>query len=92
MNLQEQIRKVLREEVNSDDIKSRQEEAADLIKRYGHFSSPDLRYITRPLYSYIEYENFGRLKELGVKYRFTPISEINLNGALSRFIKERGCF
>jgi len=91
-NLQEQIRKVLREEVNSDDSKTRQEEAADLIKQYGHFSSPDLRYITRPLYSYIEYENFGRLKELGVKYRFTPISEINLNGALSRFIKERGVF
>ena len=92
MNLQEQIRRILREELNSDDIKSRQEEAAGLIKRYGHFSSPDLRYITRPLYSYIEYENFGRLKELGVKYRFTPISEINLNGALSRFIKERGVF
>jgi hypothetical protein len=92
VNLQESIRKVLREETNSDDIKSRQEEAAELIKRYGHFSSPDLRYITRPLYSYIEYENFGRLKELGVKYRFTPISEINLNGALSRFIKERGVF
>jgi hypothetical protein len=92
MNLQEQIRKVLREEANSDDIKSRQEEAAELIKQYGHFSSPDLRYITRPLYAYIENQNFGRLKELGVKYRFTPINEINLNGILSRFIKERGVF
>jgi len=92
MNLQENIRRILREELDSDDVKSRQEEAAELIKRYGHYSSPDLRYITRPLYAYIEYENFGRLKELGVKYRFTPISEINLNGALSRFIKERGVF
>ena len=92
MNLQENIRRILREEFNSDDIKSRQEEAAELIKQYGHYSSPDLRYITRPLYAYIEYENFGRIKELGVKYRFTPISEINLNGALSRFIKERGVF
>ena len=91
-NLQESIRRILREETNSDDIKSRQEEAAELIKQYGHYSSPDLRYITRPLYAYIEYENFGKLKELGVKYRFTPISEINLNGALSRFIKERGVF
>ena len=90
--IQESIRRILREETNSDDVKSRQEEAAELIKRYGHYSSPDLRYITRPLYAYIEYENFGRLKELGVKYRFTPISEINLNGALSRFIKERGVF
>lgn len=71
---------------------NKQEEAAEIIKRYGHFSSPDLRYLTRPLYAYIEYENFGRLKDLGVKYRFTPISEINLNGALSRFIKERGVF
>jgi len=92
VDLKESIRRILREELNSDDIKFRQEEAAELIKRYGHYSSPDLRYITRPLYAYIEYENFGRLKELGVKYRFTPISEINLNGALSRFIKERGVF
>jgi hypothetical protein len=92
MNLQESIRRILREELDSDDIKSRQDEAAELIKQYGHYSSPDLRYITRPLYAYIENQNFGRLKELGVKYRFTPIGEINLNGALSRFIKERGVF
>jgi hypothetical protein len=92
MNLQENIRKILREELNSNDINTRQAEAAELIKQYGHFSSPDLRYITRPLYAYIEYENFARLKELGVKYKFTPISEINLNGALSRFLKERGVF
>jgi hypothetical protein len=97
MNLQESIRRILREELsNGEDfhknLNVRKSEAAKIIKQYGHFSSPDLRYITIPLYAYIEYENFGRLKELGVKYRFTPISEINLNGALSRFIKERGIF
>ena len=60
------------------------------IKRYGILSSEDLRYITHPLYAYVEYKHINKIKELGVLYDFKPIKNIELNGVLSRFIKEKG--
>lgn len=73
----------------SDD-EVRRNEASKFIKQYGILSSKDLRYITHPLYAYIEYKYIDRIKELGVSYRFKPLSEIDMNGPLSRYLKERG--
>lgn len=71
-------------------IELRRNEASKFIKRYGILSSEDLRYITHPLYAYVEYKHINKIKELGVLYDFKPIKNIELNGVLSRFIKENG--
>jgi hypothetical protein len=71
-------------------IELRRNEASKFIKRYGILSSKDLRYITYPLYAYVEYKHINKIKELGVLYDFKPIKKIKLNGVLSRFIKENG--
>jgi hypothetical protein len=71
-------------------IELRKNEASKFIKRYGILSSKDLRYITHPLYAYVEYKYINKIKELGVLYDFKPIKNIELNGVLSRFIKEKG--
>ena len=72
------------------DMELRRHEASNFIKRYGILSSPDLRYITYPLYAYVEYKRINKIKELGVVYEFKPIEEIQLNGVLTRFLKENG--
>jgi len=69
---------------------SKLQQAAEFINKYGIISSPDLRYITHPLYAYISYKYIDKIKEFGVKYRFSPIYDINFGGVLSRFIKEKG--
>ena len=71
------------------EMESRRKEASEFIKQYGIISSPDLRYITHPLYSYFDYKHIGKLKELGVNYRFRPISEINLDPVLQRELKTK---
>ena len=71
-------------------IELRRNEASRIIKRYGILSSKDLRYITYPLYAYVEYKHINKIKELGVLYDFKPIKKIDLNDVLSRFIKENG--
>jgi len=71
-------------------IELRRNEASKFIKRYGILSSKDLRYITHPLYAYVEYKYINKIKELGVLYNFKPLKNIELNGVLSRFIKEKG--
>lgn len=65
-------------------------EASLFIKKYGIIASPSTNYVRHPLYAYIEYKHIDKLKELGVRYKFKPITEIDLNGALSRFIKISG--
>lgn len=75
---------------NPSNIELRRNEASKFIKRYGILSSEDLRYITHPLYAYVEYKYINKIKELGVLYDFKPIKNIELNGVLSRFIKEKG--
>ena len=75
---------------DQDNKETRRKLAGEYILKNGYYSSPDLRYITRPLYGYIEHRNIRKLKDLGVKYRFVPIGEINLNGALSYHIKKNG--
>lgn len=71
------------------ETESRRKEASEFIKQYGIISSPDLRYITHPLYSYFDYKHIGKLKELGVNYRFRPIGEINLDPVLQRELKTK---
>jgi len=71
------------------EMESRRKEASEFIKKYGIISSPDLRYITHPLVSYFDYKHIGKLKELGVNYRFRPITEINLDPVLQRELKTK---
>jgi len=71
------------------EMESRRKEASEFIKKYGIISSPDLRYITHPLVSYFDYKHIGKLKELGVNYRFRPITEINLDPILQRELKTK---
>lgn len=72
------------------EIDIKRNDASKFIQKNGILSSSDLRYITHPLYAYIRYKNIDKIKELGVKYKFKPINQINLDGVLSRFIKEYG--
>lgn len=72
-----------------NDLELRRKEASEFIKKYGIISSPDLRYITHPLYSYFDYKHIGKLKELGINYRFRPIGEINLDPVLQRELKTK---
>jgi len=71
------------------EMESKRKEASEFIKKYGIISSPDLRYITHPLVSYFDYKHIGKLKELGVNYRFRPITEINLDPVLQRELKTK---
>jgi len=73
-----------------NDMEVRRNQASKFISKYGILSSPDLRYITHPLYAYVEYRHIDKIKELGVSYKFQPIKEINLNPVLSRFLKQKG--
>lgn len=72
------------------DKEIKRNEASKFIKKYGILSSKDLRYVTYPLYAYVEYKHIDKIKELGVKYQFKPLNKINLYPILSRFIKEKG--
>lgn len=72
------------------DMESRRKEASEFIREYGISSSPDKRYVTHPLYAYVEYVHIGKIKELGVSYRFEPLGKIVLTDILSGFIKEKG--
>jgi hypothetical protein len=65
-------------------------EASKFIKKHAILSSPDSRYVTHPLYAFVEYKNIDKIKEFGVEYRFKPLKELDLDGALSRFIKMNG--
>ena len=69
-------------------IELKRNEASKFVKKYGILSSQDLRYVTYPLYAFVEYKHIDKIKELGVLYRFKPLKEIGLNGVLSRFLKE----
>lgn len=71
-------------------IELKRNEASKFVKKYGILSSQDLRYVTYPLYAFVEYKHINKIKELGVLYRFKPLKEIDLNGVLSRFLKENG--
>ena len=72
------------------DIEIKRNEASNFIKKYGILSSANLNYVTYPLYAYVKYKHIDKIKELGVLYNFKPIEQINLNGVLSRFLKENG--
>lgn len=69
-------------------IQLNRNQASLYIKKHGILSSPDLKYVTYPLYAYVEYKFIDKLKELGVKFTFKPIKQINLNPVLERFFRE----
>jgi hypothetical protein len=74
----------------ASDMELRRKEASEFIKKNGILSTPSMRYVTYPLYAYVEYEHIGKIKELGVSYRFEPLGKIVLTDILSRFVKEKG--
>lgn len=41
-------------------------------------------------YAYLDYKHIDKIKELGVRYRFLPIKEIDLNGPLQDRLKKDG--
>jgi hypothetical protein len=73
----------------TNNIEERRNKAGEYIIKHGIFSSPHLRYITRPLYGYVHFKNIGYLKELGVKYRFIPINEVNFTGHIKRTLDKK---
>lgn len=91
--IRQKLKSIIQENLTNsgyNDIEQRKKKASEFIKKYGVFSSPDLRYITHPLYGYLDYKYIDKIKELGVKYKFLPLKEINLNGALEYRLKEDG--
>jgi hypothetical protein len=73
------------------DMELRRAKASEFIKKHAILSS-GLKYVTYPLYAFVDYKHIDRIKQLGVSYSFKPISEINLNSVLSRHLRERGYF
>jgi len=72
------------------DIELRRHKASEFIHRYGVISSPSLTHITHPLYAYVDYKYIDELKKFGVEYVFKPIKELDLSGAVTRYIKKIG--
>lgn len=72
------------------DMEIKRNKASKFIQKYGILSTKDLRYITYPLYAYLDYRYINKIKEFGISYQFKPIDTINLDGPLSRFMKENG--
>lgn len=70
------------------DTDLKRNDASIFIKKHGIISSPNLRYLTYPLYAYVEYKHIDELKKLNVKYEFKPIEKIDFSGVLSRVLKE----
>lgn len=72
-----------------NDFDLKRKKAIYFLKTHGISSSPDSRYIVHPLNHYVFYKDAEAIKNLGIRYKFTPIQEIPLNHILSYFIKKK---